>query len=376
MTKSHMHDKDDKVFDVSKPHKITPDATSKPVIVGHHPEIPDPMVREHAPKKPHLELDNQPPDKVVQPALENSPPAAGTVVPMADKPQVIPLGTGLPPSEPHAKSSGHPSQPLDWPPSHELPIPAPPGAHGVHAPRRKLPFIVAAVILLLAAAYLLIDSGTIAGNVNLPIHIFSQEDENNGQIVSPVPASQQPSAGSTAAALTRYTVSGTSISFSYPSVWGSAILTTDPGFSKRGGGNQSDGTYAYLINFSDNAAVQAAITSSQYLPASRTALYYDFLQWCVGTADAKFYRQTLKFNSADEVDTPATIVCDQGPLNDAKKSDDSTIVQPKTTDAAGVPQGDIYTKNLKDSKLPVLRIKDANSANAENIIKLLTGAQG
>lgn len=41
-----------KHFDVSKPRRHTPDPTSKPVIVGHHPTMPDPMIREEAAKAP------------------------------------------------------------------------------------------------------------------------------------------------------------------------------------------------------------------------------------------------------------------------------------------------------------------------------------
>jgi hypothetical protein len=45
-------DKDSKIFDISKPHKITPSASSRPVIVGHHPVMPDPMVLEERYRHP------------------------------------------------------------------------------------------------------------------------------------------------------------------------------------------------------------------------------------------------------------------------------------------------------------------------------------
>src|SRR4051812_36724999 len=38
------------VFDVSKPHKTQPSATSRPIIVGHHPQVSDPMVKEETKK--------------------------------------------------------------------------------------------------------------------------------------------------------------------------------------------------------------------------------------------------------------------------------------------------------------------------------------
>lgn len=43
------HD-DKKHFDISKPRRQGPDPTSKPVIVGHHPMMPDPMIREEREK--------------------------------------------------------------------------------------------------------------------------------------------------------------------------------------------------------------------------------------------------------------------------------------------------------------------------------------
>src|SRR5579862_64205 len=36
---------EDRVFDVTKPNRVNPSATSKPVIVGHQPTMSDPMVR-------------------------------------------------------------------------------------------------------------------------------------------------------------------------------------------------------------------------------------------------------------------------------------------------------------------------------------------
>ena len=41
-----------KHFDISKPRRLGPDPTSKPIIVGHHPTMPDPMIREQAVRAP------------------------------------------------------------------------------------------------------------------------------------------------------------------------------------------------------------------------------------------------------------------------------------------------------------------------------------
>jgi hypothetical protein len=40
-----MNDDFSKVFDVSKPSRTNPDSTSRPIIVGHRPSMPDPMMR-------------------------------------------------------------------------------------------------------------------------------------------------------------------------------------------------------------------------------------------------------------------------------------------------------------------------------------------
>jgi hypothetical protein len=46
-------DEDTKVFDVSKPNKIGPSPTSRPIIMGHHPVMNDPMVKEGT-QEPHI----------------------------------------------------------------------------------------------------------------------------------------------------------------------------------------------------------------------------------------------------------------------------------------------------------------------------------
>jgi hypothetical protein len=157
--------------------------------------------------------------------------------------------------------------------------------------------------------------------------------------------------------------------------WGDPASTTDPGYSKRGGDNQTDGTYAYLVNFAADKDIQIAVTSSKFLPASRAPLYYDYLQWCTGSADNKIYQSVLNFSTASKVDTPTTITCNQGPLAGASAIDSSTIVQLKAADAAGKAVGDIYTLNLKDPSLVVFRVKDAAMANSTDIKQLLNSVQ-
>jgi hypothetical protein len=95
------------------------------------------------------------------------------------------------------------------------------------------------------------------------------------------------------------------------------------------------------------------------------------LQWCNGTNDNKIYKSVLNFTTANGVSTPSTVSCDQGPLTDATKLTDNTIVQLKTKDATGAVIGDLYTKNLSEASLPVFRIKDATMSNGDNIKLML-----
>jgi hypothetical protein len=380
---------DERVFDISKPHHHKPDPTGKPVIVGHHPQMPDPMVRGKVPEhpqntpsigdsKPFTEPPVPPvsgPDNFMeQPQVDTGPPESkipdlpppGTVhEPTATHPpigQAGPLPGSVSPSSQSAK-------PADWQPSGELPIPAHHGHHGRRG--KKLPLTVLAIVVILMGLYAAIDAGLFLSSENLPFHIFKQDEAVNQQTSpSPTPAS---SSSTVPTGFAVYKVENTDVSFAYPTAWGLPATTAEPGFSKRGGDNQSDGTYAHLINFASNKDVQVAITSSQFLPASRTALYYDFQRWCKGTADAKIYKQLLHFSSADGVDTPTTVTCDQGPLTDASplEEQEAVIVQSKTTSPDGSALGDLYTANLSNNDWPVLRVKDSASANAENIKKLL-----
>jgi hypothetical protein len=167
-----------------------------------------------------------------------------------------------------------------------------------------------------------------------------------------------------------YKLADTNITFAAPAAWGDPASTTDPGYAERGGTNQPTGNFAYLVNFAINKDIQIAVTSSKYLPAVRAPLYYDYLQWCTGSADSKIYQSILNFSTANKVDTPSTITCNQGPIT-ASPINSSTIVQLKATDAAAKVIGDVYTMNLKDPALVVFRVKDAAMSNGTDIKQLL-----
>jgi len=264
----------------------------------------------------------------------------------------------------------------NWsPPSHPSVTPAPISHH----PRgsKKTMMLIVLILAVLAGGYLVIDAGLIGKGINLPFHIFKQDSQTQTPVATKTatPTSQTASPSSSTSlpeGFTAYKLASTGLNIPYPSVWGEPTSAPETGYSKRGGTNKADVTYAYLVNFATNKDIQIAVTSGQYLPAARTtALYYDFLQWCTGTADAKFYKQMLHFTTVAGTDTPSTATCDQGPLTDAVKVNDTTIVQTGTKAVDGTTAGDIYTRNLKITNLPVMRVKDITGKNGDNIKKIL-----
>jgi len=377
---------ENRVFDVTRPRNVSPSATSKPVIVGHQPRVADPMVREEdKPSPTKISINDA---ATEEPAVEptatlttapaiieptgDSKNAAELSQPSRPMPQYDPVVPVSLPEESVAASL--PNAPEPMPQSHDH------GAHieGLHLspPRRKsrAPRYLALVVVLLIAAYLALDSGLISTGINLPFHVFKQKTQPAASTTAPQASNQnqnvQP-APSIPAGFKEYQLAGTNLTFAAPLAWGDPTSMTDPGYSKRGDDNQSDGTYAYLVNFATNKDVQIAVTSGKYLPPKRTPLYYDYLKWCVGTNDGNIYKSVLHFTVKDKVDTPTTVTCDEGPLTDAQKIDDSTIVQLKTTDSQKKVVGDIYTKDLNDPTLVVFRVKDTAMTSGNDIKQLL-----
>ena len=404
---------ENRVFDVAKPGHSSPEATSKPVIVGHQPSFSDPMVKDgpasDEPTKIMVHDDEHKPfaadsvnggaPAIMDPGDEPDThgamdsPADHSLISMPEDPkpdwQTQPAEPAAePPSGNHKTAANdelttggdHPAddeRPADTP-AESSPL-APIGhVEGLHVspPRRRFSakWALLIILLLILGAYLLIDSGAVGSSINLPFHIFKQKSAAPAA-QAPAASSQKPANANTAAlpnGFTDYKLAGTSITFAAPTAWGVPTSTTDPGYSSRSAGAKSDGTYAYLVDFATNKDVEVAVTSSKYLPAARGALYYDFLQWCTGTSDGKIYQSILHFSTANKVDTPTTTSCDQGPLADATKLDSTTIVQLKTKDSSGAVLGDLYTKNLTSSDLQVLRVKDKAMTNGSDIKSLLS----
>lgn len=389
-------DDSDRVFDVSRPNRVGANPTSRPVIMGHHPRVADPMMREdgldygaHGKKVTPVTVTMDSGEDEAFPAAPAEPeaePVFGAVAPVEHE-----VSTDLPAAPAHDSEPDHPQPPAvdelfapdktadnsSWasdgtPPVTTLPL-SHAGGSGPKRPLKKyLTWLATFLVLAGVGTYLAIDAGLVGSNIKLPFEIFKEEEPAKTTTTTPAAVTTPPPAATDIPeGFTLYKLSGTSVSFAYPDAWGTPAPVADPGFSKRGGALKSDGTYAYLVNFATNKDVQVVLTSNKYLPAERTALYYDFLQWCVGTNDAKFYKQLLRFTTVNGIDTPTTVTCDQGPLTDGTKLDETTISQLKTKGPDNKDIGDLYTKNLTDKELSVLRVKDATSANADLVKKLL-----
>lgn len=362
---------ENRVFDVSKPNRVSPSPTSRPVIVGHHPGN-DPMVTgdglSRSPasttKIPITDAAGNDGAVTVEQAMaahqaaetfaEQEDPAQGSpaifdhaeegpavMTPTAPETQSDSIGEG-------PFTAVEPDQSPE--PQSELPPPAepePPHVEGLHIgePRpkkRRWVWVVIFLLILLVAAY-------------LAFHFLKH---NQPTTPAPTTSNNKPPAATgptLPAGFKEYKLADTNLTFAAPIAWGDPTSITDPGYSQRGGTNQPTGIYAYLVNFATNKDIQIAVTSSKYLPPARTPLYYDFLQWCTGSNDNKIYQSVLNYSTTAKVDTPTTITCNQGPLADARAIDNSTIIQPKASDAAGKVIGDIYTMNLKDPALVVFR---------------------
>lgn len=387
-----------KPFDMTHPNQVTPHSAGRPVIVGHHPVMSDPMLRpmHHTPPQPQPSL---PPQPAPTDPYSPQPPLADPQ-PQPQPHPYIPQPTAVPPqpvqpaAQPFEPIGALPTQPAaQVPPPAAGQPPMPPGSPAPHMAHHELPianhkskgfgikkvllFIVLPLLALFVLFYLLIDAGVINSNVNLPFHIFKKQQNqvasngSNTASTTPPPASSSVPAGFSA-----YKDSNLPFTFNYPTLWGTPTVTTEQGYSKRGGTNKADGTYAYLVNFATNKDVQIAVTSAKYLPPTRpAALYYDFLGWCTGQNSSEYFKSILTFTSASGVDTPSSVTCDQGPLTDVTKIDTSTIVQINTKAADGSNLGSIYTKNLDSTDIPVVRIKDATGKNGDSIKIILNTNQ-
>jgi hypothetical protein len=182
--------------DVNRPGHTGPSPTSRPVIVGHHPAMPDPMVNHrpvhHQPQAPVRtpepsrggpNIDGFTPPPMPHHLSPHHAPAQPPVQPggqiLAGEPLQSPPFDSTPPH--HQAAMSHHSQGLaeDDPLFH--------GHHqagehsqithsGIASKRSKWWAPLVILILLLIALYLAIDSGLINSNINLPFHLFPQAE--------------------------------------------------------------------------------------------------------------------------------------------------------------------------------------------------------
>ncbi len=377
------------VFDINKPDTYGATPSARPVIVGHQPIMPDPMVtpQETAPPSgskikvkvnessdPLATMEGEPqlsppfkPDGDSESAAQRAPympvsdltginqnqttaSAKSTMANQASNDQVV---TTEPKPSVFGSSSHGPVNESGKPKGRKS--------------RAKLWLWTLGLLVGLAAVYAAIDKGLILSNINLPVHIFKKASTaaTNSQSTSSAAQVSIPS-GFTATKLVE-----ANLTFAYPTAWGAPMASTDQGFSKRSSSAKADVNYAFIVNFPNNKDVQLAITSGKFLPPARATQYNDFLGWCVGTADTKYYAGVLRFSTTSGVDSPSTSTCDQGPLNNVAKLTSDTIIQTNIKNADGSLLGDIYTKNLRNNDYVVARAKDATMKNGDLIQTML-----
>ncbi len=378
------------VFDINKPRTFGATPSARPVITGHQPIMPDPMVTPQETPSPggskiSVKVDEfsnssatmegepqlSPPFKLRSDDNESTAQQA-PYMPVSDltgitqnQPSTSPKLTQASEIKDEQIVTTDP-KPSVFGSSNHTPVNGgkTPNHRRSHA---KLWLALLVIVIVLAGAYAAIDKGLILSNINLPVHIFKKTDISVSNPQSSSPGTQ----ASIPAGFTVTKLVEANLTFDYPTAWGAPTATTDQGFSKRSTSAKADANYAFIITFPNNKDVQVAITSGKLLPPARTAQYYDFLGWCVGTVDAKYYAGVLHFSSAGGVDSPTTVACDQGPLNNVAKLTNDTIVQTNVKNTDGSPLGDIYTKNIANNDYVVVRAKDATMKNGDLVQTML-----
>jgi hypothetical protein len=203
-----------KVFDVSRPSTGAPDPTSKPVIVGHHPVMADPMVRQVPvhhdadtgfDATPHHSKVLQVSDEARAQIAHARPPSPEELAAQAaaeeHRPAVISNPSASPLQAQDTLAQPIPAMPMPAAPTADMPQPAPtlpvqqaappppaqdlshiqqvPVSHMPASPSGRLKtagvWLLVAAILIGFGLYLAIDAGFINTGINLPFHIFSRE---------------------------------------------------------------------------------------------------------------------------------------------------------------------------------------------------------
>lgn len=160
-----------RIFDINPPRKVGADPTSRPVIVGHRPTMPDPMMRLRPAQPTTLRPVSQPPaTQTPEPTITPSAPPAATIEPAPPPPAPEPATAG---------SMAHPPEPPAQPPAQQ---------HDHRPPKTHwLVWLVGGLLALLIGFYLLVDSGKLNVGFKMPFHLFEQKEDSGSDVPPPVP---------------------------------------------------------------------------------------------------------------------------------------------------------------------------------------------
>ncbi|MDO8591757.1 MAG: hypothetical protein Q7R60_02420 [bacterium] len=379
------------VFDINKPRTYGAAPSARPVITGHQPMMPDPMVTPHETpllrgSRISVKVDESP---NLLATMEGEPQLSPPFKSRTDSNSAAQRSPYMPVSDLTGIAGEQPRTSIRSMKANEIsdeqvvtanPRPSVFGSSNNHRPvneggspkqrkpRGKLWLLSLLILVLLAGAYAAIDKGLILGSVNLPVHIFKKTDTAATNSGSTSPSTQV----SIPSGFTNTKLVGANLTFAYPTDWGVPTAAVDQGFTKRTKDGKADTPHAYVVTFPNNKDIELAVTSSKVLPPVRPApLYYDFLGWCIGTVDGKYYSSALYYVTENNVDTPGTVACTQGLSGVAKLTSD-TIVQTNLKSTDGKSAGDLYTKNLTNNpNFAVIYVKDATMKNGDLVQTLL-----
>ncbi len=211
----------DPFFDIKHPSRVGPSPTSKPIIVGHRPEMIDPMMRQrpHSPRP----IDISEPDAL--PSTTSEPTVLTETQPMHLHPESVAASDPGPSHfDPrHGLPIQHHSTSEDNQPESNPSLPSGPAhdnsGHQLSVDHFKMHWWGWLVLLFIGAIigmYLAIDSGLVRGASHLPFHVFTQK-------VASVDTTS-PGAESLATAPTS---TASSPSVTVPSSWKSATSTSE-----------------------------------------------------------------------------------------------------------------------------------------------------
>lgn len=202
-------DDPDRVFDVSRPGRTAAGATSRPLVVGHRPQVTDPMVQEDNPYAEFGEEKKVTPVPVTWDAPEENAhtPAAndfgGNSAFEESSLQDNAVATE-PEVDVETKATHHENRPSvdtlfapdnhadksSWTGDGQPPVTALPLAHSAGAgPRRSvkkmLAWLGAFLVLAGAGTYLAIDAGLVGANIKLPFEFFKEKKAAPAVTTSP-----------------------------------------------------------------------------------------------------------------------------------------------------------------------------------------------